>query len=269
MNSLLKNVMLGKDSKPLNSNTPQETDVPQAAEDIECERLNGHSRIKEPNGSGAYAPKIENQQPAVSRSELKQMFAEEIAEIYAEAKREGLEQAGREANLLIEEEKNKALIKLNEDYEKKLKTLEDETKSLQTTSESLHSLMNSLLAESVENKQMLESHVLVLTLECLYKLLGRTDLYEAAIKDVLRASMQNIEDILPTKIRLSQHDHNLFVADAEWKDLVKHMHVDNELLPGQCKIESGASVTDISIIEQLDKLRQILINTFSARRQQS
>jgi flagellar biosynthesis/type III secretory pathway protein FliH len=184
--------------------------------------------------------------------------ADVLERLQEEAKRkgyaEGLEQA------------QAALAKKTSELEKSFQKLEadcrERTKAAEAT---LTKATEEVMSHMTELQQAFESQLVVLTLECLYKLAGRKEFYKEIVDERIKRRLIATPFDTSVYVRLPKDLSADFESLAIALEGTCRVVFDPDLKPGDCIIESGLITENVNIVVLVDQVREGLLQVLESR----
>ncbi len=178
----------------------------------------------------------------------------ELAALKAEVKRQAIE----EARVEIDNE----IAKVRKEYE--LFQAEHSAK----VNDSIKKLENALVAAREYETSLLESSeasIVKIVMECVYKLTRERDTYKGIVERTVSQVIYENQSDEKLKIRCSELDKNIAELVGTQDSSLCQIIVDPNLNAGDFFVESGYSTNDMSVMTQLDQLREALVSTLRRR----
>lgn len=209
-------------------------------------RLTTHSG---PTASEAATHSLEQQ-----RSQLRSLFADELAQLERQAQEAGLIAARQQAQA----ESEKTLLELKQQLQKeqlRLRTeLEQQQKSLAAVSEALKAKTDQALAS-------LEPVVARLALTAVITMLGQKRTSRALVAELAQQAVEHYRLVGPVHIRIAASDLASLQALETDQAILALFQSDDDLEPGSCLIEHASGQLDAGLQTQLSALKQALLET--------
>lgn len=189
---------------------------------------------------------------AVKKEDLKRLYKNEIDALVAE-------QLAISKKLLTDE-----LIKKNEEFlSDKLKKLDGKEKEYIASIDAIKGLVSrieALYQSKVDNEiHGLDSVIVPVVMEVLYKVLGDTKNYKKAVIKIVGECLDGYKGDSSVKIRISENDYSLVKSSFENEVSPKCLIADKRLEDGQCIFDDGTSLYESGLLDQLDNLRMIFM----------
>ena len=201
-------------------------------------------------------PSVQDQPAGPSQEELKEIFSEELEQLKEEVRVETIDKLQQEADDYIEESLKKEKAELKADFEKDIEKLQSAVASIESIKQQYEDELQSVITQ-------IESHAVKISLECLYKLAGDKDIYQAIIEKTIQDVFEQNAINTQVKIKISEQDAEVINTISE-TDLKSCRIVKDKLAsPGTCIIESGLSRTDLCVLTQVDQIRDAVLNTLN------
>lgn len=189
---------------------------------------------------------------AVRKEDLKNLYKNEIDVLVAE-------QLAISKKSLMDE-----LIKKNEEFlSDKLKKLDSKEKEYVASIEAIKALVSKIEAlyqSKVDNEiHGLDSIIVPVVMEVLYKVLGDTKNYKKAVVKIVGECLEGYKGDSSVKIRISENDYSLVKSSFDNEVSPKCLIADKRLEDGQCIFDDGTSLYESGLLDQLDNLRMIFM----------
>jgi hypothetical protein len=150
-------------------------------------------------------------------------------------------------------------------YSSKLKALEEKEQKYIKDSQDLAELLASVkesFAEIVSSEFTIQNNTIaLLVLESLYKLIGNSHNYKEFLEKNIVDSIGILTDGIHVTAKLSQYDYDLLVNNSLPEEIKKFIVPDKKLVKGQFYLDDGTSVFEAGILDRLDVLRTIFLDT--------
>lgn len=167
---------------------------------------------------------------------------------------EGLQRAQKEINKKVSELENKQQL------------LEEETQSaLKSSKTQFTAAIEAINAHGVELEKLFESRLVSLTLECLYKLAGRKEIYKEVVEEAIKRHLTQAPLDGNLYVRLPQSHAVHFESLATALEGRCVFIFDSKLKPGDCFIENGFTTEDSSLTTLLNQIKDSLSTTLETR----
>ena len=188
--------------------------------------------------------------------------AEKIAQIEKEAYEKAYEKGIEKAREAGKKELNDKIVELEEFYKEEQEKVE---KQLASSVDTLKNVIESIEKEKAVLVDSVESNVILLVLQCLYKLAGENDVYKKVVENTVAREVKQHFDQPFIKVQLPNKDKEALAFIETVNPETCRVTFDSNLGSGECLIEAGHSVTESGMLSQLEQLKEQLIRTLRER----
>lgn len=189
----------------------------------------------------------------LSKNEILDIYKTEIDEIIKESKNK----LATEFELTLKRElaaKEKELIS---HYKEKSKLIEEKNHSVTVLLDSLNEKFDEICKSEIVN---LDTLVVELCFEILYKITGNSIFYKETLNNLIKDSLvKKINDFRNLTIKISKEDYLFYKSNFSEEEWFSSVKVDDGLSTGQVVFDDGFSLYECGLLDQLDSLRSEFI----------
>jgi len=258
MSKLIKNITLANTRRSLDSDMMQQDNRNTKINDISINDIDKNKTRVDLSNTDLEPSPSQNQNQNIEKPELARIFKDELETLKTEARDQGLLDAKKMIAAEIEEQVRQHKAQLDQDHQREQVVLTRDSQVLETLIKEISTLRKQ---KNIE----LEASMIRLSLACLYKLTGETKCYQHIIEHTINTSIADENTQAQVKIRLAREDLGIVAQlSKETKEQCQFIE-DRQLQPGSCFIESGFSTLDMSVLAQVDQIRDALVETLQKR----
>jgi len=205
-----------------------------------------------PEAESASSNAIPSLGESLTKDELKRVFKKELDAIVAE------QLISSKKNMLddLAAKNERILSDRLKQIELKEKQLMD---SILTMKALISSVESSYQAKINNNIEGLDTVIVAVVMEVLYKIMGDAKSYKKAVIKIVGECLNAYKDDNSVKIRLSENDYRYIKREYEDDESSECLMEDKRLNDGQCIFDDGISIYETGVLDQLDTLRAIFI----------
>lgn len=206
----------------------------------------------------AFSPRGPEPKPAVPAddrqllAQLRQQFADELAQLREESRQQGLAVARQEAEASLRKLKDDAARQAQQEADKLRQSLTEEQRKLAV-------LVAGLQEEQARLSQAMAPVIGRLALLVAVKLLGQHQQSRSLVADMVAQALDSYRLQTPIRVHVSASDFERIQQSDEQGGLLDMLVADASLGPGDCLIDHGAGRLEAGLDIQWEALKQALL----------
>lgn len=190
----------------------------------------------------------------LSKAEIYDLYKQEIDELIKEDRKK----ISAEYDLKLKKEISSRERELNDSTKAKHENIDAQITKLKDLMTSISDDFNGFCNNEIVQ---LDTLIISLVMEVLYKITGSASNYQNLIREMLNdALVKKINDFKRLEIKVSKEDYLLFkkhFSDESWIDSIK---VDDRLSIGQIVLDDGFSLFECGLLDQLNSMQTEFIS---------